>query len=59
MRNEMYQSFFHEFMVEYFDFAERGDKTVSVDMILDYGRIRRNSKEININAYAAEIREMS
>lgn len=45
-------------MTEYFDFAEAGDKTVSTEMIFEYGRIHREAG-IGLGPCAVEIRKLN
>ncbi len=47
------------YMIEYFDFAEVGDKKVSIDMILEYGRIRREAGGIDLGPYSGEMRKLN
>lgn len=46
-------------MIEYFDFAEAGDKRVSIEMIFEYGRIRREAGGIDLSSCAEELRKLN
>ncbi len=46
-------------MIEYFDFSEAGDKTVSIEMIFEYGRIRREAGGIDLGPCAEEMRKLN